>query len=129
MDTADGLNATEGDRATVERRRLRLCIAAACLVPAIAACASFGILRLAWLIGGPRMMMSAAGQTFWRIYENGVLPANAIIGAAIVAAAVIRLHPGPGGRVRIAVGWGLASLIVYVIAYAALEAIWNTVMR
>ena len=105
-------------------RRLRLCGGVAFFAPVIAASASFAILRTAWLIGGPRMMTAPAGRSFWSAYEYGVLPGNALLGATVALVAVLLLYPVPSRRWRAAVGWFVASPVVYLVTYLAWERFW-----
>ena len=110
-----------------ERRRLRWCRWVALLAPVVAASASFAVLRTAWLVGGPRMRTTPGYQTFWSIFEYGVFPGNALLGAVAAMVAVLFLHPVPGRRWRAAVGWMVASPVIYVAAYVLWEQVWDVV--
>jgi len=104
---------------------LRLCYAVQVGAPVIAATASFAILRTAWLIGGPRMMTTAGGKSFWRIYEWGIMPGNAIIGVVIAMLAFLWLHPTPARRWLLGVGFLVASPVAYITCYVAWEYFWR----
>ncbi len=84
-------------RSIVEQRRVRLCYAVAASAPIIAATASFAILRMAWLIGGPRMMTTAGGKSFWRVYEWGIFPGNLLIGSLVALLAILFFIPSRVG--------------------------------
>ncbi|MBA3316013.1 MAG: hypothetical protein M3552_19485 [Planctomycetota bacterium] len=111
-----------------EQRRLRLCRVFALLAPIITASLSFGILRTAWLIGGPRMMTTPAGRSFWRIYEMGVMPGNVLLGSLAAFAAVLVLHPIPGRRRQVAVACLVLSPVVHIACYLVWERFWHTVV-
>lgn len=119
--------AITSDRPPSEKARFWLCCTFAFLAPQIAAAASFAILRTAWAIGGPKMMTTAAGRSFWRIYEYGVLPANVVLGSVAALLAVLFLHPETDRRWRVGDGVAMfvAAPFIFMLSYLFWERLWR----
>lgn len=117
--------AITSDRPPSEKARFWLCWAFAILTPQIAAAASFAILRTAWAIGGPKMMTTAAGRSFWWIYEYGVLPANVVLGSVAALLAVLFFHPETNRRWRVGVAFFVAAPFIFILSYLFWERLWR----
>ena len=131
-ETSDAVRTAEkkpGPHPNARQRRLGLCYAIQLCAPVIAATASFAILRTAWLIGGPRMMTTAGGKSFWQIYEWGIMPGNAIIAIVTAMLAFLWLHPHPARRWLLGVGFLVASPLTYIVCYVAWEYFWRLGVR
>jgi hypothetical protein len=93
----------------------------------IAATASFAILRTAWAIGGPRMMTTTIGRSFWRIYEWGIFPGNIVVGSVAALAVIVLLHPNHRQRWPIGLLVLVGSPLVFLLCYVVWERVWQTV--
>jgi len=97
------------------------------LAPVVAASASFAVLRVAFFVSGPRFRTTPVYDTFWPIYEYGVFPGNALLGAVASVIAVLLLHPVPGRRRGAAVLWTALSSVIYIAAYVGWEQVWQLI--